>query len=117
MTTLGRPSCLLDLVPQTTHVSARSRRAQGVPSFAEAAARVLEQKRADWRSGSHAQAWMSSLERYAFPRIVKYIIPKPLSLLDGPVSRTTTSLKMRRSPNSEPNFANVVSLQLRRQNR
>ena len=75
------------IVPYTSalysaiHVSARSRRAQGVPSFAEAAARVLEQKRADWRSGSHAQAWMSSLERYAFPRIVKYTLAVRNTLL------------------------------------
>ena len=50
---------------------AEKRRAEGIPSFAEAAARVLEQKRAGWRSRSHAQTWLSGLERYAFPRIGK----------------------------------------------
>ena len=45
------------------------RRVQGVPTFAEAAERVLEQKRGGWRGRWHAQNWIRSLERYAFPRI------------------------------------------------
>ena len=50
---------------------AEKRRAQGVPSFAEAAARVLQQKQAGWRSSTYPRDWLSSLERYAFPRIGK----------------------------------------------
>ena len=50
------------------------RRARGVPSFAEAAARVLEQKRAGWRSEKHGWDWVSSLQRYAFPRIGKMAV-------------------------------------------
>ena len=46
---------------------ADKRRVQGVPTFAEAAQRVLEQKRGGWRGRWHAQNWC--LERYAFPRI------------------------------------------------
>ena len=45
------------------------RRVQGVPTFAEAAQRVLEQKRDGWRGRWHAQNWLRSMERYAFPRI------------------------------------------------
>ncbi len=45
------------------------RRVQGVPTFAEAAQRVLEQKRGGWRGRWHAQSWIRSMERYAFPRI------------------------------------------------
>ena len=45
------------------------RRADGVPTFAEAAQRVLEQKRDGWRGRWHAQTWIRSMERYAFPRI------------------------------------------------
>ena len=45
------------------------RRIQGVPTFAEAAQRVLEQKRGGWRGRWHAQNWWRSMERYAFPRI------------------------------------------------
>ena len=48
---------------------AERRRARGVPSFAEATTRVLKQKQAGWRSGRHPRDWLSSLERYAFPRI------------------------------------------------
>ena len=48
---------------------ADKRRAQGVPTFAEAARRVLEQNKAGWRSPRHAQTWLRSLERFAFPRI------------------------------------------------
>ena len=45
------------------------RRVAGVPTFAEAARRVVEQKKGGWRGRWHAQNWIRSLERYAFPRI------------------------------------------------
>ena len=48
---------------------AEKRRVQGVPTFAEAARRVVEQKRGGWRGRHHAHNWLRSLERYAFPRI------------------------------------------------
>ena len=48
---------------------AEKRRGEGMPTFAAAAVRVLEQKRAGWRSPRHGQQWLNSLERYAFPRI------------------------------------------------
>ena len=48
---------------------AERRRAQGMPTFAEAAVTVVEQKRAGWRSPTQARDWLHSLERYAFPRI------------------------------------------------
>ena len=50
---------------------AEKRRSQGIPTFAEAAARVLEQKQAGWRNPRHAREWISSLKRFAFPRIGK----------------------------------------------
>ncbi len=50
---------------------AEKRRSQAVPTFAEAAARVLEQKRAGWRNPRHPREWISSLRRFAFPRIGK----------------------------------------------
>ena len=40
-----------------------------MPTFAEAAARVLEQKRPGWRSGKHPNDWISSLRAYAFPEL------------------------------------------------
>ncbi|MYJ16478.1 MAG: DUF4102 domain-containing protein, partial [Gemmatimonadetes bacterium] len=48
---------------------AERRRARGVPSFAEATGRVLKQKQAGWRSKRHGKDWLSTLRRYAFPRI------------------------------------------------
>ena len=50
---------------------AEKRRTEGIPTFAEAASRVLEQKQAGWRSQDHAREWLSSLRRVAFPRIGK----------------------------------------------
>ena len=48
---------------------AEKRRIEGIPTFAEAAMRVLEQKRDGWRGRRHHREWMSSLKRFAFPRI------------------------------------------------
>ncbi len=45
------------------------RRAADVPTFAEAAERVLEQKRGGWRGRWHAKNWWWSMERYVFPCI------------------------------------------------
>ena len=45
------------------------RRVQQMPTFADAARRVLEKKQGGWRGRWHAQNWIRSLERYAFPRI------------------------------------------------
>ncbi|MDE2945048.1 MAG: integrase arm-type DNA-binding domain-containing protein [Gemmatimonadota bacterium] len=50
---------------------AEKRRAQGVPSFAEAAVKVVEQQKAGWRNPKYPRAWLSSLERFAFGRIGK----------------------------------------------
>ena len=48
---------------------AARRRALGMPTFADAALRVLEQKRPGWRSARHPHTWLASLQRYVFPRI------------------------------------------------
>ena len=50
---------------------AEKRRAEGIPTFAEAAMRVLEQKRDGWRNPKHSREWLSSLSRFAFARIGK----------------------------------------------
>ena len=50
---------------------AEKRRAEGIPTFAEAAMRVLEQKQGGWRTPRHSREWLSSLSRFAFPRIGK----------------------------------------------
>ena len=48
---------------------AEKRRLVGIPTFAEAAEQVVEQKRAGWRSAAHARNWFRTLEIDAFPRI------------------------------------------------
>ncbi len=45
------------------------RRAESMPTFAEATGHVWNQLRPGWRSSQHAELWLKSLERYAFPRI------------------------------------------------
>ena len=40
-----------------------------MPTFAEAARHVLEQKQGGWHGPRHAQSWLRSLERYVFPLI------------------------------------------------
>ena len=50
---------------------AEKRRTEGIPTFAEAAERVLEQKRGGWRGRRHHRDWMSSLRRFVFPLIGK----------------------------------------------
>ena len=48
---------------------AEKRRAESMPTFAEAARQVWNQLRPGWRSPQYAQLWLKSLERYAIPRI------------------------------------------------
>ena len=48
---------------------AEKRRTRTTPTFTDAAARVLEQKRAGWRNPKHALDWPASLERHVFPTI------------------------------------------------
>ncbi len=45
------------------------RRARNMPTFAEAAERVVEQKRSGWRNPRQAHDWMASMRRYVFGRI------------------------------------------------
>lgn len=39
---------------------AENRRAEGMPTFAAAAAHVVEQKRAGWHSHIHARTWLTT---------------------------------------------------------
>ena len=45
------------------------RKARDTPSFAQAAAKVIEMHRPGWRSAKHAAQWESTLRVYVFPRI------------------------------------------------
>ena len=48
---------------------AEKRRLVGIPTFAEAGKRVVQQKRVGWRSAAHARNWFRTLGIHAFPRI------------------------------------------------
>ena len=58
---------------------AEKQRLAGMPTFAEAAGQVIEQKRGGWTSPKNAVDWRRSLERYAFPRIGN----RPVSEVDS----------------------------------
>ena len=48
---------------------AEKRRSAGIPNFAEAAKRVIEQKHAGWRNPAVPRNWYRSFEIHVFPRI------------------------------------------------
>ena len=73
---------------------AEKRRSQGIPTFAEAAMRVLEQKRDGWRNPKHSREWLSSLSRFAFPRIGKVPVSEVTS---GDVLEILTPLWHRKA--------------------
>ncbi len=54
---------------------AEKRRIQRTPTFEEAAAKVLEQKRPGWRSPKHGLQWWATLKTHAFP----YLGQRPVS--------------------------------------
>ena len=58
------------------------RRAESMPTFADATGQVWNQLRPGWRSPQHAELWLKSLERYAFPRIGKMPISEVTSADD-----------------------------------
>ena len=50
---------------------AEKRRLKSMPTFTAAATAVLAQMRPGWRNPKHGRDWLSSMERFAFPRIGK----------------------------------------------
>lgn len=48
---------------------AERQKAEGVPTFREAAALVFAANQKSWRNGKHQRQWMQTLEAYAFPTI------------------------------------------------
>ena len=50
---------------------AEKRRLKSMPTFAAAAEGVLAQMRPGWRNPKHGKDWLSSMERFAFPRLGK----------------------------------------------
>ncbi len=58
---------------------AEKRRAESMPSFADAAQAVWKQLRPGWRSPRHARLWLRSLERHVLPHIGKIPIAQVTS--------------------------------------
>jgi len=58
---------------------ADKRRAEGMPTFAEATRQVWEQLRPGWRSAKHAQIWLRTVETHAFPRIGDMLVSEVTS--------------------------------------
>ena len=58
---------------------AEKRRAESMPTFAEASRTVWKQLRPGWRSPLHARLWLGSLERHVFPHIGKMPIAEVTS--------------------------------------
>ena len=58
---------------------AEKRRAEGMPTFAEATREVWGQLRPGWRSAKHAQIWLRTVEAHAFPRIGDMLVSEVTS--------------------------------------
>ena len=76
-----------------------------MPTFAEAAGRVIEQKRAGWRSPKTARLWIRSLEMYAFPRLGNLPVSE---ITSGDVLETLSPIWHAR-----PKVARAVRLRVR----
>ena len=63
------------------------RKAEGIPTFKEAAARVLAAHRKTWRNAKHEQQWLRTLESYVFPHIGN----AQVSEITGPMIRNVLS--------------------------
>lgn len=63
------------------------RNAQGIPTFREAAAKVIAAHSKTWRNEKHAGQWSSTLEAYVFP----HIGDRQVSEITGPMIRNLLS--------------------------
>lgn len=60
---------------------------QAVPTFREVAEMVHREHKPSWKNAKHAMDWLSSLERYVFPRLGNQSINR----IDGPMVRDVLS--------------------------
>ncbi|WP_294138093.1 integrase arm-type DNA-binding domain-containing protein [Sphingobium sp.] len=63
------------------------KKAQGIPTFKEATAKVLAAHRKSWRNEKHESQWLQSLTSYAFPQIGDVKV----SEITGPMIRNVLS--------------------------
>jgi integrase len=62
---------------------AERRKAAGIPTFREAAAKVYAENQKSWKNAKHQAQWLSSLEAYAFPIMGDVAV----NAVDGPMVR------------------------------
>jgi integrase len=62
---------------------AERRKAAGIPTFREAAAKVFAENRTTWKNAKHQAQWLSTLEAYAFPLLGDVTV----NFIDGPMVR------------------------------
>ncbi|MCJ8158546.1 phage integrase central domain-containing protein [Sphingomonas sp. LaA6.9] len=62
---------------------AERKKAEGIPTFRQAAALVHAEHKKAWRNSKHGAQWLSTLETYAFPTVGDL----PVNAVDGPAVR------------------------------
>ncbi len=82
-------------------------------TFQDYALELIETKRAGWRSAKHAQQWVNTLERFAYPKIGNNL-PANISLadvksilLDMWATKTETAVRLRGRIEAVLDYANV----------
>ena len=96
------------------------RRAESMPTFAEAARRLRDQLSPGWRSPHHARLWLRSLEHHVFPRIGQTPISEVTSAdvigVLAPIwhEKATTARKLRQRIRAVMEWA--VAMELRPDN-
>ncbi|MBY6129434.1 MULTISPECIES: tyrosine-type recombinase/integrase [Erythrobacteraceae] len=64
-------------------IAERKRQEVVVPTFANAARTVHEEQKAGWKNGKHQTQWITTLEKYAFPKLGDRLVDD----IEGPVIR------------------------------
>ena len=64
-------------------IAARRRAREAIPTFREAALMVHQEHRPSWKNAKHTAQWLSTLERYVFPRFGDMSVID----IDGPMVR------------------------------
>ncbi len=96
------------------------RRAESMPTFADAARKLVDQLSPGWRSPRHAQLWLKGMERHVFPRIGKTPVSEVTSAdvigVLAPIwhEKATTARKLRQRIRAVMGWA--VAMELRPDN-
>ena len=96
------------------------RRVDSMPTFADAARKLVDQLSPGWRSPRHAQLWLMGMERHVFPRIGETPVPEVTSAdvigVLAPIwhEKATTARKLRQRIRAVMGWA--VAMELRPDN-